>query len=179
MAQLAQELQQKQQVCSMYVASAPPGLNADPSGKGLLSLACTNASDAHAMLRAFALHVSKEQTPDTILVAAVLSKQLLVAPLVPMALQQEALYSMASQLSAANQHRNAQAMQFGGLPLYQSANIPMMSPFPGALSALQQVRHCIPVTALILMMLALTYYKLQGVGSCMSHQVFTAFSMKL
>ena len=87
-----------------------------------------------------------------------------MAPLVLMILQQEALYSMASQLSAANQLRNAQAMQFGGLPLYQSANIPMMSPFPGAMSALQQVRHCIPVTACILRMLAFTYNRLQGRG---------------
>ena len=61
---------------------------------------------------------------------------------------------MASQLSAANQLRNAQAMQFGGLPLYSSANIPMMSPFPGAMSALQQVRNCRVNTLFLLRKLA-------------------------
>jgi len=49
-------------------------------------------------------------------------------------MQQEALYSMASQLSAAAQLRNAQAMQFGSL-LPQPAEFSM----PGGMSAIQQV----------------------------------------
>ena len=47
-------------------------------------------------------------------------------------LQQEALYSMASQLSAAAQLRNAQTLQYGQY-LSQSPQI------PGTMSALQQV----------------------------------------
>ena len=49
-------------------------------------------------------------------------------------MQQEALYSMASQLSAVAQLRNAQAMQFGSL-LPQPTQFSM----PGGMSAIQQV----------------------------------------
>ena len=49
-------------------------------------------------------------------------------------MQQEALYSMASQLSAAAQLSNAQTLQFGPF-LGQPTPLPM----PGAMSALQQV----------------------------------------
>ena len=178
MAQLAQELQQKQQVCSMHVPVHLPVWTQISQVKGC----CPLLAQPPRMRMPCCGHkhcMTLRNSPQThYVMAAVLPQQLHVASLVVITMQQEALYSMASQLSAANQLRSAQAMQFGGLPLYQGANIAMMSPFPGAMSALQQVRHCIPVTASIVRTFAFPY-RPPGVGFCMSHQLFTTFSTEL
>ena len=53
--------------------------------------------------------------------------------------------------------------------MYQSANIPMLSPFPGAMSALQQVKHRILTKDACMHCLQAA----QEVGFSLSHKVST------